>query len=205
MDGVIIDSELHWKKAELSLFKSLLHKWTEEDQHKILGMNMHEIYRLMANEYGLEITHAEYMRRVNGVAIDVYTKRCNLIDGFLDLVKRLKNDKIPIAIASSSLNDWINIVLDKFELRNFFDVIVSSEDIGNKGKPAPDIYLYTAKKLQTDPKDCIAIEYSENGVLSAKNAGMYCVGFRNGFNDMQDLSAADVIIEGFKNFDLSIF
>lgn len=205
MDGVIIDSEKHWKKAELSFFGELLPSWTTEDQQKIIGINVHETYRILANEYGLEITHKEFMRRVNGIALEVYRHKCGLIDGFLGLIEKLKtkntrpehNRRIKIALASSSLHEWIDIVLERFELKPFFDVVVSAEDINVPGKPKPDIYLYTAKQIDTPPKECVVIEDSHHGAQAAKSADMYCVGLRNGFNEMQDLSIADIEINGF--------
>lgn len=197
MDGVMIDSEKHWKKAELSFFGELLPSWTKEDQQKIIGINVHETYRILANEYGLEITHKEFMRRVNGIALEIYRNKCGLIDGFLDLIKKLKTKNLKIALASSSLHEWIDITLERFELKPFFDVVVSAEDINVPGKPKPDIYLYTAKQINTDPKECVVIEDSHHGVQAAKSADMYCVGLRNGFNEKQDISISDIEINGF--------
>jgi beta-phosphoglucomutase-like phosphatase (HAD superfamily) len=57
--------------------------------------------------------------------------------------------------------------------------------------------LLTARRLAAQPEQCIVIEDSMNGALSARRAGMFCLGIRNGFNDEQDLSAADMIINGF--------
>lgn len=199
MDGVILDSEVHWKKAELTFFGKLLPQWTTEDQQKIIGMNINDTYRLLANEYGLTITHKEFLRRVNGIALEIYRNKANLLTGFMELITELKNRKIPIGLASSSLTEWINVVLDRFNLKPFFDVVISAEEIDAPGKPAPDIYLHTAKLLNTQPKNCLVIEDSKHGADSAKSAGMFCLGMRNGFNDAQDLSTADELINGFTN------
>lgn len=201
MDGVIVDSEYHWKKGELTLFNQLLPKWTNEDQQKIIGMSMNEIYIILVKNYGLKINKSEFLEQVNKIATIVYMEQTKLSDGFMEVVNDLRKRNISISLASSALKIWINMVLDRFELHPFFNVIVSSEDINGASKPAPDIYLHTAKKLGVDPKECIVIEDSCNGVLSAKSAGMYCVGLRNGFNEAQDLSKADVIINGFGEFN----
>jgi beta-phosphoglucomutase-like phosphatase (HAD superfamily) len=95
-------------------------------------------------------------------------------------------------------------MLDRFSLRDSFKVVVSADELAGRGKPSPAIYLLTAARLGIRPNRCIAIEDSQNGVLSAKNAEMYCVGFRNGFNDEQDLSRADAIIHHFAEFDLKM-
>jgi HAD superfamily hydrolase (TIGR01509 family) len=201
MDGVILDSEFHWKKAELTLFQKLLPSWTKADQQKIMGLNVHDTYRKLANDYGLSLAHMEFLSRVEGIALEVYRKKADLMPDFVEFIKNIKSKKIPTALASSSLRQWIDIALKRFEIEMYFDFVVSNEDLDVPGKPAPDIYLYTAKKLGIKPADCLVIEDSKNGVMAAKAAGMYCVGFRNGFNKKQDLSSADVEIEGFKNMN----
>ena len=201
MDGVIMDSELHWKKAELTLFKKLLPKWTKADQQTILGLNVHDTFRKLSNDYGLTLNHMDFLKRVEGIALEVYRKRANLMPGFIDVIQNLKNKKIPVALASSSLREWIDIGLSRFNIKPYFDLIVSNEDLDVPGKPAPAIYLHTAKLLNVKPSDCVVIEDSKNGVMSAKNAGMYCIGFRNGFNNKQDLSKSDLEVEGFKNLN----
>jgi beta-phosphoglucomutase-like phosphatase (HAD superfamily) len=92
-------------------------------------------------------------------------------------------------------------VLQRFDLLESFKVVVSADELEGNGKPSPAIYLLTAKRLGVSPDRCIAIEDSKNGVLSAKNAGMFCIGFRNGFNDEQDLSRADMVIQRFVELD----
>ena len=95
-------------------------------------------------------------------------------------------------------------MLQRFSLRESFKIVVSADELAGEGKPSPAIYLHTAKRLGIRPDRCIAIEDSKNGVLSAKKAEMFCIGFRNGFNDEQDLSNADMIIRHFTEFDWSI-
>ena len=92
-------------------------------------------------------------------------------------------------------------MLQRFNLRESFKVVVSADELAGEGKPSPAIYLHTANRLGVRPDRCIAIEDSYNGVLSAKRAEMFCIGFRNGFNDEQDLSNADVIIHHFAEFN----
>lgn len=202
MDGVIIDSEKYWKQAELTLFGEWLPQWTKKDQQKIIGMNVNDTYRVLANTYGLSITREEYLRRINGVALEVYRNQCNLIEGFMELIKKLKQTDLKIALASSSLKEWIDIALSRFKLKPFFSIMISAEDIDGHSKPAPDIYLHTAKKLGVSPNECIVIEDSRHGVTSAKAAGMKVIGLRNGFNEAQDLSLADMEVMGYQDSQL---
>jgi HAD superfamily hydrolase (TIGR01509 family) len=195
MDGVIVDSELHWKQLEGYFLQSLIPSWTPEDQGRIIGLSIHDLYNMLSREFGLRKSKEEFLELYHGMARDIYNHKVALIPGFLDLLHDLRRNGIPTALASSSTLSWIEMVLDRFDLRPMFGVVVSADELeGGEGKPSPAIYLLTAHKLNVQPSGCVVIEDSRNGVLSAKNAGMYCIGFRNGFNDEQDLSAADEIV-----------
>lgn len=194
MDGVIVDSELHWKSTEGFFLRSLIPNWTAADQDKIIGLSVHDLYRLLVGGYGVEQSKEQFLVMYQGMADEIYGQKVSLLPGFLELLAWLREQEVPLALASSSPMSWINIVLDRFELRSAFPVVVSADELDEgRGKPAPAIYLLTAQRLGVQPSKCVVIEDSANGALSAKRAGMFCIGLRNGFNDEQDLSAADVV------------
>ena len=201
MDGVIVDSEIHWKTTEGYFLQSLIPTWNINDQDKILGLGVHDLYALLASTYQLQKTKEQFLELYQEMANVIYGEKVSLIEGFTELLSVLHANHIPVALASSSPWTWINIMLERFNLRASFQAIVSADELEGEGKPSPAIYLFTAKRLGVSPTRCIAIEDSKNGVLSAKNAGMYCIGFRNGFNDEQDLSRADMIIQHFAELD----
>ncbi|HYT27426.1 MAG TPA: HAD family hydrolase [Ktedonobacteraceae bacterium] len=201
MDGVIVDSEIHWKTTEGYFLQSLIPTWSINDQDKILGLGVHDLYALLASTYQLQKTKEQFLELYQEMANVIYGQKVSLIEGFTELLSALHANHIPVALASSSPWTWINIMLERFNLRESFQAIVSADELEGEGKPSPAIYLLTAKRLSVSPTRCIAIEDSKNGVLSAKNAGMYCIGFRNGFNDEQDLSRADMIIQHFAELD----
>jgi HAD superfamily hydrolase (TIGR01509 family) len=195
MDGVLVDSELHWKQVEGFFLKSLVPAWKAEDQGKIIGLSIHSVFDMLIGEYGLSTTKEEFLRHYHEMAQEIYRKRVSLIEPFPHLLKVLRDHRAPTALASSSPRLWIEIMLDRFNLGKCFDLVVSADELEGKGKPAPDIYLLTAQRIAVEPKECLVIEDSRNGVLSAKAAGMYCIGFRNGFNEEQDLSDADEVLK----------
>ena len=84
----------------------------------------------------------------------------------------------PLAIASSSNPELIEVVLRAAGLRELFPVAVSSEEVA-RGKPAPDVYLEAARRLGVEPARCVAVEDSHNGIRSAKAAGMRVVAVPN--------------------------
>lgn len=205
MDGVIVDSEIHWKGFEGFFLRTLIPAWTEQDQHRIIGLSTNDLFAMLSGEYGLNQDREEFLALYDKTAHEIYGQRASLIEGFRELLFLLKEKAVPVGLASSSPKSWIKTLLDRYDLNPYFDAVVSGQDMPEgKGKPAPDIYLYTASLLGVEPSMCIVIEDSRNGVLSAKAAGMYCIGFRNGFNEEQDLSQADVIVNGYKELDSSV-
>ena len=115
------------------------------------------------------------------------------IPGIVELLEELRRQRIAIGLASSSPRSFIEAVLAKFKIREYFACVVSGEEMP-AGKPAPDIYLEAARQLHVPPEQCVVLEDSRNGVLAAKRAGMTCIGFANPASGGQDLSAADRIV-----------
>jgi HAD superfamily hydrolase (TIGR01509 family) len=201
MDGVIVDSEIHWKTTEGYFLQLLIPTWNINDQDQIIGLGVHDVYTILVNTYHLQQSKAQFLATYQEMANEIYGQKVSLMEGFAELLSTLNHNHIPVALASSSPASWINIMLQRFSLRDSFKVVVSADELAGEGKPSPAIYLHTAKRLGVRPDRCIAIEDSKNGVLSAKKAEMFCIGFRNGFNDEQDLSSADMIIHHFTEFD----
>ncbi len=203
MDGVIVDSERHWKSLEGFFLKSLVPGWRPDDQGKIIGLSIHDLYRMLTEEYGLRRPKEDFLALYHGMAEEIYGEKASIIPGFTELLSQLENRGTPIALASSSPRAWINIVLDRFDLRGSFRAVVSADELeGGAGKPSPAIYLLTASRLGVPSKGCVVMEDSRNGVLSARNAAMFCIGFRNGFNEEQDLSQANVLVSSYSQIDL---
>jgi HAD superfamily hydrolase (TIGR01509 family) len=201
MDGVIVDSELHWKSVEGFFLQSLVPGWSSADQGKIIGLSLRSLYDMLTGEYGLRESRERFEALYEEVASNIYRRKASLMDGFTELLADLNGHSVPVALSSSSPTSWIDMVTDRFGLRPHFQAVVSADELDGEGKPSPAIYLLAARKLGADPRGCIAIEDSTNGVLSARRAGMFCIGFRNGFNDEQDLSPAHTIIHSLTELD----
>jgi HAD superfamily hydrolase (TIGR01509 family) len=204
MDGVLVDSEKYWAIAEAEFLATRIPVPHDEYHKDIVGMSISEIYEYLKSRYNIQMEKMEFLRKYDEMAVDIYKKSSNLIPNVMGLLLLLKNEGYTLALASSSPRFWISMAMERFELRPFFKEIISAEEIGSRGKPAPDIYLFTAELLAKKPEKCMAIEDSRNGIISAKKAGMRCVGLRNGFNEEQDLSQADLVISNFKELTWDI-
>ena len=194
MDGVIVDSERYWVEIEET---EILPNVVEGsvDLSETTGMNFREIYDYLDERYETTASKEGFVATYEEAAREIYGERIDLQDGFEDLAADLRADGRTVALVSSSPHDWIDRVLDRFDLREEFDEIVSAEEIDGASKPEPDVYEYAAERVGVEPGDCIAVEDSENGVESAERAGMQVVGYRNESDETLDLSAADAVAD----------
>ncbi len=117
----------------------------------------------------------------------------------------LSNEGISLAIASSSPYEDIYKVTDYFDIRKYFDVMVSGFNGDINPKPAPDIYNLALKKLGFTPEASIAIEDTDTGLLAAHRALLTCIGYRNPLSGNQTLEIADAILEDYSNADINYF
>ncbi|HYI12862.1 MAG TPA: HAD family phosphatase [Thermoanaerobaculia bacterium] len=116
--------------------------------------------------------------------------------GVVETIRKLQATGIPMAITSSAVRNSIEAILERLGLREAFTLIVDGSEVVN-GKPDPEAYLLTARKLGVAPERCLVFEDSHVGVVAAKRAGMRCIAVRNPRAlTWQDLSEADVVAGG---------
>jgi HAD superfamily hydrolase (TIGR01509 family) len=177
LDGVLVDSEHVWDAARKELAAERGRPWPEQATRDMMGMSSLEWSRYMHEVVGLpeppEEISAEVVRRLE----EIYRRELPLIDGAAEAVKRVA-ERWPLGLASSSNRELIDLVLELSGLARYFRVTVSSEEVP-RGKPAPDVYLEAARRLGVASASCAAVEDSENGIRSAKAAGMYVLAIPN--------------------------
>jgi len=194
LDGVIVDSEHVWDEVRQQLAEERGGRWHEEASRDMMGMSSLEWSRYMHDVIGLaeppEEINAEVVRRL----VAVYHEELPLLDGATEAVQALAA-RWPLGLASSSNRELIDLVLRVSGLEQWFAATVSSEEV-ERGKPAPDVYLEAAHRLNVAAERCAAVEDSENGIRSAKAAGMRVVAIPNPrYPPAEDaLAAADVVL-----------
>jgi beta-phosphoglucomutase-like phosphatase (HAD superfamily) len=194
LDGVLIDSEHVWDEARQELARERGGRWTETASRDMMGMSSLEWSRYMHEVIGVpdppEEISAEVVRRLERI----YRDDLPLFDGAFAAVERMAANW-PLGLASSSNRELIHLVLELSGLERFFRATVSSEEVP-RGKPAPDVYLESARRLEISPERCAAIEDSGNGILSAKAAGMRVLAIPNPLYPPNDeaLAAADNLL-----------
>lgn len=193
LDGVLIDSEQVWDDVRERLARERGGHWHEGAQRAMMGMSSPEWSRYMHDEVGLSESPEEINREVVAQMLVWYADGPPWLPGATDAVRRIAA-VWPLAIASSSNRELIDVVIEAGGIAGLFRATVSSEEVP-RGKPAPDVYLEAARRLGIDPERCAAIEDSHNGIRSAKAAGMRCIAVPNSHFPPGDAVAdADAVV-----------
>ncbi len=193
LDGVLIESEQVWDSAREELVREHGGAWDHRATTDMMGMSSTEWSSYMHDRLGVPMTPAEINDDVVRRVAAKYEEHLPLLPHAVDTVREL-GARWRLGVASSSNRPIIELVLDRMDLRDCFAAVVSSEEVAN-GKPAPDVYLAVARELGVDPKDCVAIEDSTNGIKSAVAAGMRTIAVPNRqFRPNDDVLASAAVV-----------
>jgi HAD superfamily hydrolase (TIGR01509 family) len=199
-DGVIVNSEPVHEKAEVQTCLEYGMKVPRAEWENFRGTKIENIFSFVSQKYG---TGQEPIEKMIERKIELYLayamNELELIPGVYDFLSALKKDrKYRLALTTSGRLIQQSKILNKFGLVDFFEVIVTSDDC-KLGKPNPEPYLVTIKKLLEQSQDCLVIEDSDNGIISAKGAGCQACGITNTFAEEKLKSAgADMVVNKFE-------
>ena len=177
LDGVLLDSEQLWDRARRETVDEQGGHWPPGATEATQGMSSTEWASYLRENAGLSASSDEIVAAVLDKLVGYYRQGLPLLPGAVEAVKRMAG-RWPLGLASSSNREVINLVLDLSRMRDLFAVTVSSEEVP-RGKPAPDVYLETARRLQVEPSRCVAVEDSANGIRSAVSSGMCVIAIPN--------------------------
>ena len=177
MDGVLIDSEKLWNQSKQELVREAGGRWREDAPRAMMGMSSREWSVYMRDELGVDMDAEDINRAVVDRMEQHYREHLPLLPGAVDVVRTLHR-RWPLALASSANRELIDLALDAAGLAGEFRATASSEEV-DRGKPAPDVYLEAARRLDVDPSRCVAIEDSSNGLRSGAAAGMAVIAVPN--------------------------
>ena len=174
MDGLLLDSEILWHRAELEILGDLGVPIEREGTRATKGMFVTEV---IDHWYGVtpwdlpsrEAVVAQVLQRVG----DLVESEGRLMDGAIRAID-LTAERGRVGLASSTPRELIERCLDHFGLRDRFEVIASAAD-EQYGKPHPAVFLTAATRLNVAPTSCLVLEDSGAGVLAAKAARMSCI------------------------------
>jgi HAD superfamily hydrolase (TIGR01509 family) len=191
MDGLLLETEVAWQRAEEDLFRRYGEEFSMDDKLAVIGTSAEHTAAYFARRLGkppergsqlvdelVEAMHAQLRQQVEGRP------------GAVELVERLRG-RTRLGLASNSPRRLVDAALATARLADAFDAIATSDEAAFK--PAPDIYLLVCERLGVPPVDALALEDSASGIAAAKAAGLTCIAVPQ-FAEI-DVSAADRVID----------
>ena len=200
MDGVLVEnSEIHNEAWRLTCEKHGKTKTVEEIKELFGGTNKVFIENLLGitdEKQAIKIAEEKETLYRNMVVKELKAPK-----GLLEFLFDLKKNSVKLAVATSAPRINLDFILDKLEIRSFFDVLVD-ESLVTHGKPNPEVYIQASQKLGISPKNCVVIEDAIYGVQAGLAAGMSVIGITTTFKKEQ-LGIANMVIDNFFELNYS--
>ncbi len=175
MDDTLVATANLWRQTEQRVLAMHGHDWTAELSAQYKGMNALDVAATMHRVLGLSADVAVVQHDMRSTLIEAFkSTTIEPIPEAIDLVKRMATHGKPMAVASGSPLEAINLALDSLQITDYFAQRITSESVP-RGKPHPDVFLKTARTLNVDPQHCVVFEDSLIGAQAALAAGMTCI------------------------------
>jgi HAD superfamily hydrolase (TIGR01509 family) len=192
MDGLLLDTEVLWQRAEAELFRRHGAVYTLDDALAVMGTSFDATARYFADRLGQPPERgAGLVNELRVLMLEELRREVNARPGAVELVERLRG-RIPLALASNSSRALVDAALQTANLADAFDAIVTADDVEHP-KPAPDLYLLACERLGVPPDRALALEDTAPGIAAAKAAGLTCFAVPQ-FAET-DASAADRVVD----------
>ena len=174
LDGTLIDSEDNHYESDRILLSRRGISFSREDKAAYVGKDIYEMVRRIRANYGLEDDVQALVDEKNALYRKIALASSRLYPPMRPLLEGLAERKLPLAVATGSNSAIASEILEVLGVRSFFTHIVSSSEV-RRGKPAPDIFLEAARRMNGDPAAAVVFEDTKYGVEAALNDGMTCV------------------------------
>jgi mannitol-1-/sugar-/sorbitol-6-/2-deoxyglucose-6-phosphatase len=171
LDGVLADSEPWWNQIDANLLAEYGVTYRGEYHRNVLGVSYLLAVEFYKNAFHLSAPVEELTRRRGQIATEFFANRVGLFPSTKTTLEKLRQMKLRLAVATSSVSASARPFLERAGIRSSFEVIVTGDQV-ERGKPHPDIYLRAAEKLGIFADACLVIEDALSGVAAAKAANM---------------------------------
>jgi len=196
-DGLILDTEMPQFNCWKEIFQKYGSTYTIRDWWKTFDTATsgyspaEDLYQRMNGKVDRGLVNQWVDQKTSEIL-----KKQPLLPGVEPFIRSAHEQGIKLAVATSSSPEWAMPFLEKFDLVQFFDVVLTSRDV-QKVKPDPTLYQLAIEKLGLAPDSAMAFEDSFNGLQSAKSAGIYCTVVANQITREMDFRRADKIVASF--------
>jgi len=179
LDGLMFNTEDLYQQVGTEVLRRRGKEFTRELIDKMMGRQASKALQLMIDWHQLDDTAEELADESMEIMFRLLPEQLQPMPGLLDLLSHLEAAEVPKAIATSSSRKFVSHVLDLFDFTPRFSFVLTAEDITH-GKPAPDVYLLSAKKHGVKPQQMMVLEDSQIGCRAAVAAGTYVVAVPEG-------------------------
>jgi HAD superfamily hydrolase (TIGR01509 family) len=202
MDGLLIDSEPLWRRAQKAAYKTVGFEVPDNRMYETMGTRINEA---VAYWYHKHPWKGASQKDIEALIVDkliaLVKSEGTMRPGVHHALEVCKQAKLPLAIASSSSNEIIDAVLDTLKIRDYFKYVYSAEH-EPFGKPHPGVFITVAGLLGVSPHDILVFEDAPSGVLAAKAAKMYCIAVPEPETKHHPfIQTADLIIDSLEEFN----
>lgn len=172
MDGLLINSERPARTAWQKAVAEWGYEMSDATYSLVSGRTVSDAQRVFAEVYGTDFPFYDIRKRRVDIAQAHFAKHgVTLMDGVNELLDLIISHDFPRAVATSTTHTAAFEKLEKTGLKSNFQTVVTGDEVEN-GKPAPDIFLLAAERIDADPAHCVVLEDSEAGIRAASSAGM---------------------------------
>jgi HAD superfamily hydrolase (TIGR01509 family) len=171
-DGLLLDTEVLWTRAEIVLFERRGATFTIEHKRDLIGSSGPVAEAKVERMLGLPGEGPALMAELHELVMEEARNGVEPMPGALALLAAIT---VPVGVASNSPRSFVERTLDVSGLRDRFGCVLSADDVAHP-KPAPDLYIELARGLGADPAQCVALEDSPTGVAAARAAGAFVIG-----------------------------
>lgn len=183
-DGVLVDSEIMGHRMNAIEFTRLGFPLTIEKSIKLFtGITKNLFDDIMLREFGKTLSENDLMTMLKKIDAEIIA-HVESVKGITQILDYIEQKNINMCIATNGAHSYVSSILKKTNLSNYFtqEKIFSAEMVNYRGKPAPDVFLLAADRLQVPPEDCLVIEDGVLGIQAAKAANMPVIGFLGGLH-----------------------
>ena len=184
LDGSLVDSMWMWKQIDIDYLGMHGKECSPTLQKDIEGLSIVEVAHYFKKNYGITDSIEDMIATWDDMAFDKYSHEVNLKPGAMEFLDYCKDKDIKLGICSSNSEKLIYAVLDAYNIRDYFGVIVTGQDV-KCGKPDPECYLKAADMLKVSPSECLVIEDLTTGIMAGHNAGMKVVTIKDDYSEYQ--------------------
>ena len=188
-DGLLLDTEVLWTRAEVTLFARYGVTFTLDHKRELIGTSGPVTEAKVERWLGQPGRGGALMAEMHDLVMDEALAGVDPMPGAVELLDRVQ---APVGVASNSPRTFVERTLEVAGLRDRFACVLSADDVAHP-KPAPDVYVALARGLGADPAACVALEDSPTGVAAARAAGAFVIGIPS--LDGMVLDEADLVVE----------